>query len=117
MQHISISKNHVNYRDKRNYENKIKLWPLLNFDHSSKLSNLLVLVAIIWGWIYNLILFDIDTFTWVFLIKGFMGLGMAVVSAVAVKISTDFYTIKIKPKIFKDGKINKTKTQADKDAA
>jgi len=68
------------------------------------------------GWINNLFLLDIHTFTWQFIVRGCMGLCMSAVTVCVGLIVKDFYAIKIKNKIFKDEK-NKNKTSETEKAA
>lgn len=48
-------------------------------------------------------------FTWVFLIKTIIGICISVVTAMAVLITKDWYTIDLKPRIFKK-KLNEKET-------
>ena len=87
---------------------KIPTWKsMINFDDSPKLNSLLVLCAYIYGWMYNLFLFDISTFSWEFLIKGIMGLMFAVLTAFCIRVVNIFVDTKIKThKYFTNAKKN-----------
>jgi hypothetical protein len=113
--------NSINYTYKAHNH---KINELINFNDYPKLNAILIGLAYIYGWILNLHLLDIQTFTWEFLIKGSCGVILAVITAIAVKFGTDIiYTEILKPrilklKIFKNGKSNKTKTnKTDRNAA
>lgn len=60
--------------------------------------------CVVMGWFNNLFLLDFHTFTWEFFIRGFMGLGMSAVTVGVGLIVKDFYSLKIKHKIFKNAK-------------
>jgi hypothetical protein len=108
---MNVINKSLNYNAKTNYINKKNLWDkMLNLDHSPKGSLLAFFFGAAYGWVCHLFLLDVSTFTWEFLIKGTSGIVFAVITAFSVKIANDFYAIKIKHKIFKDGKSNKTKT-------
>ena len=89
-----------------NYETQ-NLWKMFNLDDLFKGQHRMsIIIAALWGWLYNLSLIDIRTFTLEFLVKGFAGIFIAVITAFAVVLTKDFYAIKIKPRIFKN-KTNK----------
>jgi hypothetical protein len=108
----------INYTYKAHYNHKINLWQLINLNDYPKINAILIACAYVYGWVLNLHLLDIKTFTWEFLIKGGSGVVLAVITAISVKFGTDIYTEKLKPKLFKHGKSNKTKTdKTDRNAA
>lgn len=113
---VTNKNNSINYTYKTNYEHKKNLWTLINLHDYPKLNAALIFLGCIYGWVLNLHLLDIKTFTWEFIIKGSSGVILAVITAMSVKLGTDFYTFKIKNKIFKDGKSDKTKTDKTKAA-
>lgn len=61
-------------------------------------------VCAVLGWFNNLFLLDFHAFTWEFIIRGCMGLCMSAVTVGIGLVVKDFYTIKIKHKIFKHEK-------------
>lgn len=111
------SEKYITYTNQTHYNHKINLWQLLNLNDYPKLNAILIGLAYIYGWVLNLHLLDIKTFTWEFLIKGGSGVILAVITAISVKFGTDIYTEKLKPKLFKHGKISKTKTDKTNNAA
>lgn len=102
----------ITYTHQTNYNHKINLWQLISLNDYPKINAALIFLAYIYGWVLNLHLLDIKTFTWEFLIKGSSGVVLAVITAISVKFGTDIYTEKLKPKIFKHGKDKKTKTNS-----
>lgn len=84
-----------------NYTIKYQWKSMLNFDHSPKGSAPAFFIGLIYGWVCNLFLLDINTFTWEFLIKGISGISFAVISGLCVKVANTFYEKKIKDKLFK----------------
>ena len=96
------------------FSKKINLWDaMIDFDHSNKEGIFAFSIGAVFGWIYHLFLLDFQSWSWAFIIRGFEGVLFAVCSGVCVKIANDFYTIKLKHKIFKHGKKHKT-NEADK---
>jgi hypothetical protein len=78
------------------------LWQkMINFDHSPKSSPIAFIIGAVYGWVCNLFLLDINTFTWEFVIKGASGVMFAVISGFCVKVTNTFYEEKIKNKLFK----------------
>lgn len=73
--------------------------------------------CVVMGWFNNLFLLDFHAFTWEFIIRGFMGLGMSAVTVGVGLIVKDFYAIKIKHKIFKHDTKQKDKGAAGEKAA
>lgn len=93
---------------------KYPIWKgMLNFDHSPKGSATAFFFGLIYGWVCNLFLLDIDTFTWQFLIKGISGILFAGISAFFVKIVNTFYEKNIKDRLFKPKKHTKRKVIDD----
>lgn len=78
------------------------LWhKMINFDQQPNGSSLAFIFGAVYGWVCNLFLLDINTFSWQFLIKGISGIMFAVVSGLCVKVMNTFYEEKLKNKIFK----------------
>lgn len=107
----------ITFYHQTNYNHKKNLWQLINLENYPKINSILISLACVYGWVLNLHLLDIKTFTWEFLIKGGSGVVLAVITAICVKFGTDIiYTEIIKPRILKlkffkkHGKDNKTKT-------
>lgn len=93
-------------------------WLMTNFDHLSNSTWFSVITGTLYGCIYYLrTSLEVDPFTWRNAIKSGEGIIYAVILALSVKVATDFYTLKVKPKIFKDGKINESKTGKGEDKA
>lgn len=63
---------------------------MFNLDHEPKTNVVTVLGAYIMGWLCNLFLFDIKTFSVEFFVKGGGGVLLAVCSAVAVKYTNKY---------------------------
>ena len=96
------------------FSKKINLWDvMLNFDNSNKGSSLAFAIGAVFGWIYHLFIWDFHF--WEFIIRGGEGVLFAVISGISVKVGNDFYTIKLKHKIFKNGKKHKPKTDGNTD--
>lgn len=97
---------------------KINLWDaMIDFDQSNREGVIAFYVGGLFGWLYHLFLLDFTSWSWAFIIRGAEGVIFAVFSGLAVKVSTDFYTIKIKNKIFKNGKKRKSKPETEADEA
>jgi hypothetical protein len=107
----------MNYRnqDYKNIQNTLQ--PMINLDEIFKGHKVSAIIAAVGGWIYNLFLLDIRTFSWDFLIKGVSGIVFAAASAFIVVATKDFYQIKVKPKLFKNETKNKKATKTDDEAA
>lgn len=99
-----IDKNQSSSMKNYNYKNQNTWQPMINIDDLFRGHKISVIVAAVWGWVYNLFLLNIKTFSWDFLIKGISGIVFAAASALIVVVTKDFYRIKIKNKIFKNGK-------------
>lgn len=56
----------------------------------------------VWGWFCNLFLLDAVTL-WEYIIKAGIGLCSMVISVFLGLVIKDFYAIKVKPKLFKNG--------------
>ena len=95
-------------KDNFDYETK-NLWqPMINLDDLIQGNNRLsLIIAAIYGWVYNLYLLNLNTFSWEFLIKGMSGVVFAASCAFVVKVTKDFYEIKVKDKIFRNEKDKK----------
>lgn len=85
---------------------------MINLDQSPKLNIVLVFGALIYGWMRNLVLLDIKTFTWEFLIKASSGVLLACVTAFCVQFTNSFYKKKIESKIFKSKHNARRKNEA-----
>lgn len=95
---------------------KLKLWDVMfNFDASNKEGMFAFSIGAVFGWIYHLFIWNFQL--WEFIIKGFEGVAFAVISGICVKVGNDFYTIKIKHKIFKNVKKRKTDKANETDEA
>lgn len=122
MAHINVKYVYLKDQNKHHSKFTIKWLQMFNFDMFPKWEQLMKAGAIVGGWIYSLFfLLDVRLFSWEFLIRGAQGVGFALISGMAVTVgrdvAKDFYTLKIKPKIFKNGKNEKTKTNKADEAA
>lgn len=115
---MNVINKSLNYNAKHNCSPTKNIWNrMLNFDNLPKSSWLAVISGTVYGCIYYISsLLEVQTLSWKDIIKSGEGIIYAVILAISVKISTDFYTLKLKHKIFKDAKTNKTKTKTDKAA-
>lgn len=102
--------NMITLSTKEYYNHKLNLWSaMLNYDNLPKNTWFAVIIGMLYGFIFYIRhLLDVSAFSWKDAIKSGEGIIYAVILALTVKIATDFYTIKIKHKIFKDEKTNKT---------
>lgn len=73
-------------------------------DLFSRESKGVIFFTALWGWMTNLLLLDIKTFSWEFISKGFMGIAISGVSVFFGLIIKDFYALRIKSKLFKSKK-------------
>lgn len=99
-----IDKNQSSSMRNFNYKNQNSWQPMINIDELFRGHKVSLVLAAVWGWVYNLYLLDIRTFSWEFVIKGLSGLVFAAASTFIVVVTKDFYRIKVKNKIFKNGK-------------
>lgn len=89
----------------------LNIWQkMINFDQSPKGSSIAFIIGAVYGWMCNLFLLDVNTFTWQFLIKGASGIMFAVLSGLCVKVMNTFYEETLKNKIFKKKRHAKNKS-------
>lgn len=82
------------------------------FNHLSREERVIVGVSGLWGWILNLHLLDLRTFTWDFFVKGLAGLAMSSAGIFTGLVIKDLYKY-AKPKAMKymKGRLEKRKNK------
>ncbi len=78
----------------------------LFFDNLSNEGRVVAAVSAAWGWICGLFLLDVGP-AWIYIIKSFAGICFGSIGIFLGLLTKDFYTIRLKHKLFKNGKTNK----------
>lgn len=115
------NENYITYSGETGYSTKLNLWQvMLNFDNLSKSTWFSVIIGTVSGCIYYIKThLGLETFSWKDIIRSGEGIIYAVIVAAGVKLATivisDVYSIKLKDKLFKNGKDKNSETDKTKE--